>query len=138
MASQRVLVLALAVCVLWGVVGTVASVYYYQQTMTIRSSLAIVSVSIDYGNGTTRTYSEVYLFKEATALDATRAVSKVSATYYAGMGSIVTSIDGVPNNKNSDAKYWQFWVNGVYGTTAADMVVLRSGDKLEWKRTFFA
>lgn len=137
MASKRVLVLALVVCVLWGVVASATSIYYYQQTMTIRSSLVIVSVSIDYGNGTTRTYPEVYLVKEATALDATRAVSKVSATYYAGMGSIVTSIDGVPSNKNSDAKYWQFWVNGVYGTTAADMVVLRSGDKLEWKRTFF-
>jgi len=138
MASQRVVVLALAACICWGVIGTVTATYYYQQTMTIRASLSIVSVSIDFGNGTTRVYSEVYLFKDATALDATRAVSKVTTTYYAGMGSIVTAINGIPNNWNSSGKYWQFWVNGVYGTTAADMVVLRNGDKLEWKLTYFA
>jgi hypothetical protein len=129
MASQRVLVLALAVCVLWGVVATVASIYYYQQTMTIRSSLVIVSVSIDYGNGTTRVYPEVYLSKEATVLDAARNVAKVSTKQYS-WGTIVTAINDVPNSSD---KFWQFWVNGEYGMTAADMAVLRSGDRLEWK-----
>jgi len=135
MASQRVLVLALAVCALWGIVGTATSIYYYQQTMnyyqqmmTIRSSLAVVSVSIDYGNGTTRTYPEVHLFKD-TALEALRAVANVSTTSYAGT-AFVTAVNGVPQSSD---KFWQFWVNGEAPMTAAEATLLQSGDRLEWK-----
>ena len=36
--------------------------------------------------------------------------------------------------RNGDAhQYWQFWVNSVYGPTAADLAVLRGGETVLWK-----
>src|SRR5438046_3839159 len=41
-------------------------------------------------------------------------------------GIFVTSINGSTNGDGGS--YWQYWVNGMYGTVAADHAVLHDGD----------
>ncbi len=45
-------------------------------------------------------------------------------------GIFVTSINGSTNGDGGS--YWQYWVNGIYGTVAADHAVLHDGDAVLW------
>lgn len=45
-------------------------------------------------------------------------------------GIFVQSLDG---KESSVEKYWIYYVNGESGQQAADKVVLKDGDKIEWK-----
>lgn len=133
-SSRRLWTLALVALLCWSVIATVASVYYFQQYMSVRASLVQVSVTIDYGNGMVVTHDEVYLFKDATVLDALRAVAEVNATYWPSFGAFfVESINGVINNADNNGKYWLYWVNGEHPPVGADKYVLRNGDLVEWK-----
>ena len=90
-----------------------------------------VSLSIDYGNGTIQTFTDVYLEQNATALDALRTVEEsVITEHWVGWGSIVTSIGGITNE---GLVGWQYWVNENWGLVAADLQILVSGDLVEWK-----
>lgn len=132
--GKRTWVLAVVALLCWTAVASFTAVYYYQQYFSMRASLVRVSVYIDYGNGTVASYDEVYLFYNATVLDALRAVADVNATYWPAFGSFfVESINGVVNNADNNGKYWLYWVNGEHGVVGADKCILREGDRVEWK-----
>jgi hypothetical protein len=46
------------------------------------------------------------------------------------MGAFVDSIDGVINGE--DGHWWSYYLNGEYGTVAADNAALEDGDKVRW------
>jgi len=46
------------------------------------------------------------------------------------MGAFVESVDGVENGR--DGHYWSYYVNGDYGTVAADSKDLEDGDVVRW------
>jgi len=48
-------------------------------------------------------------------------------------GVYVTGINGTMNGR--DGRYWQYWVNGVYGDVAADHKEIRDGDAVLWRFT---
>lgn len=115
-------------------IGTVTSIYYFQQYTSVRASLVQVSLTIDYGNGTVVTHDEVYLFHNATVLDALRAVAEVYVTYWPSFEAFfVESINGVVNNADNNGKYWLYWVNGEHPPVGADKYILRNGDNVEWR-----
>ena len=45
----------------------------------------------------------------------------------------VTAINGTTNGQ--DGLWWQYWVNGVYGNTAANLYPLHDGDSVAWRFT---
>ncbi len=136
MAAQRrrIWVLALVALLCWSTVATIAALHYYQLYTSVRASLTRVSVSIDYGNGTVAEYDEVYLFYNATVLDALRAVAVVNATYWLAFGTFfVESINNVINNAGNNGMYWLYWVNGEHPAVGAGECILQDGDYVEWK-----
>ncbi|MEA2090115.1 MAG: DUF4430 domain-containing protein [Thermoproteota archaeon] len=124
----------------WAIATSFTTGYYYYLYTDLFERLKIVpvhvSVSIDYyGNGTTTTFEDVYLFRNATALDALRAVANVTPEYHAGLGTLVTGVNGVFNNWPGAGVGWQYWINGKWGEIAADKQILINGDKLLWNYT---
>jgi hypothetical protein len=91
-----------------------------------------VSVIIDYGNGTSTTDSDVYLFTDANVLDALRAVANVNATYWEAYKSFF--VDGINDvfNDFAQSRFWVFSVNGEHALVSADQYILEDGDEVEW------
>lgn len=130
--------IATLVVVCWGVIASFSTAYYYYLYTDLFEKLKAVpvrvSVALDYGNGTTRTFSDVYLFRNATALDALRAVANVTLEY-SEFGALVTSVDGVFNDWFVAGVGWQYWVNGKWGDKAADRQIIISRDHVTWNCT---
>ncbi len=138
-SSRRVWTLALVGLLCWSVISTASSLYFFQQYSSVRASLVKVSVTIDYGNGTAIVYDEVYLFKDATVLDAIRAVATVNATYWETHDAFfVDAINGVWNNEGGNNRWWEYSVNGKIGPVSADKYILRDGDRVEWRYIEFS
>ena len=93
------------------------------------------TVYIDFGNGTVWKFENITT-KNSTVygslLEAARQGNfAVDATYYGAWDSVfVNSIAGV---KNQAGKYWQYWINGEYGTVGADKQRVNNSDIIEWK-----
>lgn len=118
-----------------GLVATFfAAYYYYMYTDLFQKLKAVpvhISVSIDYGNGTITTFEDVYLFRNATALDGLRAVANVTLGYYE-WGVLVEGVNG-KSNEPWPGKGWQYWLNEEYGLMGAAKQILINGDKVDWK-----
>jgi hypothetical protein len=55
----------------------------------------------------------------------------VYRSYDVPPGILVLGINGSMNGEGG--RYWLYWVNGVYGTVAADRQALRDGDTVLWR-----
>lgn len=98
---------------------------------------AEVSVMLDYGDGTLKTFKGIDVTASTTVLDVLKQVTasaKIEFAYkeYGDLGAMVESIDGRMNDLKND-RYWQFWVNNVYSTAGASVYRLNAGDVIEWK-----
>jgi len=148
--AQRVRILTIGTIafLLWAVITTATAVYYYQEYASanqryneyyqkytsIRGSVLQVSVTIDYGNGTSITNEAVYLSPNTTVLDVLKAVAKVDTTYWTAFGSfLIDAINGVANNAGNNNRWWVYSVNGEHALVSADQYKLRDGDHVEWK-----
>lgn len=96
-----------------------------------------MEVSIDYGNGTVVSIEDVYLFRNATALDSLRAVANVTTKYFVGTGLLIRGVNGIFNDWIGSGEGWQYWLNREYALEAADKQVLISGDVVDWKYTTY-
>jgi len=56
---------------------------------------------------------------------------EVETVFYPEMGIFVKSIGEAEGG--TDNKWWQYWVNGSLGETAADQKQVKAGDVIEWK-----
>ena len=68
-------------------------------------------------------------------LEASRALgfSVRYAVYEIPNGVLVTAINGSANGDGG--RYWQYWVNGVYGAVSADHGALHDNDVVMWEFT---
>jgi len=131
--QSRIWILALVALLCWSIISTISAVYFYQQFTSIGASLIQVSVTINYGNGTSVTHEKVRLFYNTTALDALMAVAKVSVTYWPSFDAVfVDAINGVANDLDK-SNYWMYYVNGEIAPVSADKYILHNGDHVEWK-----
>lgn len=46
-------------------------------------------------------------------------------------GGFIESIGEIKNG--DDDKYWQYYINGIFGDMAADKKILKRGDNVEWR-----
>jgi hypothetical protein len=98
-----------------------------------------VSIGIDYGNGTVSWFNNTYVPVGVNALNATRMVANVAATYDPTYGEYyVTGINGVNGTVTSPTSgtYWAIstWENGTSTplTVGADQYIMMHGDILVW------
>jgi hypothetical protein len=87
-----------------------------------------ISITIDYGNQTTRNMNNL---TGANVLEITQMVANVEFYYDTWGFAFVTEIDGLANSPQEDS-YWQYWVNGEYASTAANTYLVQSGDTIVW------
>jgi hypothetical protein len=81
-----------------------------------------------------RTYPVTVVANE-TLYEAMRAlmssgVLALTGRDYPGLGFFVNSLNG---KENSGGMYWVFYVNGVSATEGASTLVMKPGDRIEWK-----
>lgn len=125
------LIILAAALVVWGVWGLFVP---GERTGSPAKEVAgQVSVTINYGTGVPVTGQAV---ASGTVLDVIKAFGaandvEIGTKAYPGMGTLVTDIGDKKNGENG--AYWQYWMNGVYATSSADNVPVRSGDRIEWK-----
>jgi len=144
---ERMLMIGVIAFLLVSIITTATTIYYYQQYSSthqqyvaaqesytaIRGAVLQVSIKIDYGNGTTTTNGNVYLFRGANVLDALRAVATVNATYWEAYKSFfINAINNVFNNEKGNNRWWVFSVNGEHALVSADQYKLVDGDQIEW------
>ena len=93
-----------------------------------------VTLVIDNGQGDSKTFNAE--FKEGmTPFDLLKAETEKSAltleTKNYDMGVFIEAIGGIKNGK--DGKYWLYYVNGEMPMVSADKMVIKAGDKVEFK-----
>ena len=94
------------------------------------------TVSIYFGNGILWTYKNITTTNATVFGLLMEAASKgnftVKSTYYSQYDSmLIDSIASVKNGENNS--YWQYYINGNYGTVGADKQPVKNGDIIEWK-----
>ncbi len=84
--------------------------------------------TIEYTSNDTRN-NTAFLF----LMEASRALNfSVQWTNWSPPYSAVF-VDAINGSRNGDGgRWWQFWVDGTYADTAADLTVLHNGDTVRW------
>ena len=133
--SERQKALVFAVALIAGV----ASLYgYLQGTMarpaptggTVVASLVVEGPgwTIAYGNATVPNATAFAILAQAG-----RALGfdVRSIAYVSPPGVFVTGINGTMNGQGGS--FWQYWINGAFGTVASDRAPLHTGDLVLWR-----
>jgi hypothetical protein len=89
-----------------------------------------VSLYIDYSNGTTSIYNQV---EGRNVLEATESVALVQVDWTGDL-AFVYSINGV-SSKEETGLWWQYWVNGEFASTAANLCEVQDNDTIMWRFT---
>ena len=87
-----------------------------------------ITLSIDFGNGTTREYDSL---NGSTVLDVTSSVLDVEVQWY-GSFAYIRGIEGLVGVGDTG---WEYWVNGEFASIAVNLYVLHDGDSILWKFT---
>ncbi len=135
--SERAQAVAFVVVLAGTLTGLYAYIQVTQPPPVAASGLVRVSVWIDggtwtiaYGPVETMNNTAFSLLMEASA----KLGFPVQVVHYSiPSGVFVTSINGTTNGQGG--RYWQYWVEGAYGETAADHFALKNGDALTWRFT---
>lgn len=84
--------------------------------------------TLEYRNITTQNNTAFGFLREMSA----KLNFSMGSVYYPALDAqLVTSINGTQNG--AGGKYWQYYVNGVYGNLASDKKELKDGDAVEWR-----
>jgi len=132
-AQAVIFVAVLAVAI----TGLYAYIQVSQPPPVAASGLVRVSLFIDGGSWTIA-YGPVDTMNNTVFSLLVEASTKlgflVQVVHYSiPSGVFVTSINGTANGQGGG--YWQYWVNGAYGQTAADHFPLKNGDTVTWRFT---
>ena len=87
-----------------------------------------VSLTVDFSNGTIQEFTSL---EGANVLEVTNSTTTVAVEWYGDLAFVI-GISGVSQDPGENL-YWQYWVNGDLGPSAANMYTLEDGDFIEWK-----
>jgi hypothetical protein len=126
--------LAVAVVLLLAVAGSLAG-------STAESADNTVRLTVDYGDGVSKTINGLAWAKGYTVLDvmkeATARPHGISFSFTgAGDAAALTKIDDVASEGGgAGKKNWQYWVNGAYGDRSFATLALQARDDIVWRFT---
>jgi hypothetical protein len=133
--SERVQALLFVAILIGAIAGLYATAQVLQPAAVPIASVRSVRLDID-GSG----WSIHYAPEQTTNNTAFGILLEASAVfdfpvqyqvYEIPKGVFVLGINGSMNGDGG--RYWQYWVNGVYGAVAADHQGLRGGDAVGWR-----
>jgi len=85
-----------------------------------------ITLVVDYGNGTVRTWEEFKLNDyNTTAFDALKKWCEIEYTDYGEMGILVESVDDIRGN-------WRYAINDEFPGVSANKYNLKNGDLVKW------
>lgn len=98
---------------------------------------AVVSLTVDYGDGAQKRYPRIPWKRQMTALDATQWAAKHPRGIKvkqrgSGQITLVTQIDDLKNGGGSQTKNWIFRVNGKLGDKSCAVFHVQPGDRILW------
>ncbi len=132
--SERVQAVAFVAILIVAVAGLYAVVQAWQpaaiQTLIVRHARLDVkgeAWSIRYEPAATANNTAFGILREASA---SLGFSVTYVPYEIPKGVFVTGINGSMNGDGG--RYWQYWVDGTYGTVAADHQALHDGAVVLW------
>lgn len=116
-------------------IGLLSTGIITNEPLKINTNKINATLIIDYGDNQVDTYNlkvenaTVYsLLIQASNING----FEVGAEYYDNYQShYIYSINNVVEGK--DNKFWQYYINGEYGTVGADLQILKNNDTLKWK-----
>ncbi len=127
-----------ALCILcWAIAASLVACYYYYQYSglvgRLEESSAVVSLGIDYGNGTRVWYNGT---RGLTLYDAMMEAGwDVDAESYGTMGLYVKAINGVKESAEQ-SRYWGWWIwtslGWAHGGSACDKYILSNDETILW------
>lgn len=99
------------------------------------TSTATVTLMIDFEDGNLQTFQNIAWHEGETVYDVLKIASErglfVTTKDYGGdMGVFIQAIGG---KAGSGERFWQYWVNNVYGSKGASTSIVKPGDNIEWK-----
>jgi len=133
---ERAKAAVLAVVVILSAIGLILAAQAFRPQASapsqgIRLSMTIQSPgwTLTYENNDTRNNTAfLFLLEAASVLH-----FRVEWTNWSPPFSAVF-VDAINGARNGDGgRWWQFWVDGVYADTAADLTVLHGGDSVLWR-----
>ncbi len=95
-----------------------------------------VSLMLDFGNGTIKTFTDLDFTENQSAFDLLKQITEKNnigllyKDYGGDLGIFIESIGQVKNNNNS---WWQYWVNNKYAEKGAGNYLVQPGDVIEFK-----
>ncbi len=124
MREQRVVLMLVAIVLLTELNSTASGV----PDPLFNTSANAITLKIDFGNGTVQEFFDI---KGENVYEVTNSATSVEVEWYGDLVYVV-SISGV--HEDADANlFWQYWVNGELGGTAANKYLLADGDEIEWR-----
>jgi hypothetical protein len=136
-ASERVQAVAFVAVLVVVIAGLYAAVLRLQPA-SVRSAM-VRDARLDIaGSGWSVRYRAVSTTNNtafAILIEASheRGFSVTFVRYEIPAGVFVTGINGSLNGEAG--RYWQYWVNGIYGRVASDHQALQDGDTVLWSYT---
>jgi len=133
-ASERVQAIVFVAILVTAIAGLYAVAQRSQPPSVPAAEVRLVSLevegdgwSIQYRPPVTVNNTAFGILREASA---TLDFSLTHQLYEVPQGVFVTEINGSANGEGG--RYWQYWVNGMYESVAADHRALRDGDTVLW------
>lgn len=105
------------------------------------NATSTVRLTVDYGDGITKTIGNLAWAKGDTILDAMKTATArphgISFSYTGnGTAAMLTRIDDVQNEGGGTGKKnWQYWVNDAYGDRSFAIFELQAQDMIVWRFT---
>ena len=116
-------------------IGLLSTEIITTEPLKLDTSKVNATLIINYGNNQIDTYN--IEISNATVYSVLMRASnlydlEVKAEYYDNYQShYIYSINNVTERKNN--KFWQYYLNGIYGTIGADLQLLENDDTVEWR-----
>jgi hypothetical protein len=108
---------------------------------TAESADNTVRLTVDYGDGVTKTIDSLAWAKGNTVLDAMKEATArphgISFSFTGtGDATMLTKIDNVASEGGgAGKKNWRYWVNGAYGDRSFATFALQAQDDIVWRFT---
>lgn len=96
-----------------------------------------VSLMIDYGEGNIISFFTIAIKEDESLFNVIQSTMEENSIplgfkdFGGELGVFIQSINGVP--ADSSDKWWQYWVNNVYGKIGVSSYTVKSGDVIELK-----
>lgn len=133
---KNLILILLPILVIVGAgIGLVSTGIISTESLRIDTEIINTTLIIDYGDNQIENYN--IKIPNATVYSVLMHASieydfQVKATYYNNYRShYINSIKNVNEGENN--KFWQYYLNGNYGTVGADLQPLKNNDVVEWK-----